>query len=184
MENNDIIIILEIKKINFMAIGVISLNFRNNEQDKIDLLFNNNNNNNNKNNIYMDINKIFLFILFNNNYNLIELNSDNIIFSLQSLYNVNSMNSEGGSIHQLKINKKRINIGWNFISLPQIKNNYMIKYSSYFNEENNPILESNRFSNENILYLDYKSLYGFNEENKSNNEKSNSSDKLHRNTKK
>ena len=103
MENNDIIIILEIKKINFMAIGVISLNFRNNEQDKVDLLFNNNNNNNNKNNIYMDINKIFLFILFNNNYNLIELNSDNIIFSLQSLYNVNSMNSEGGSIHQLII---------------------------------------------------------------------------------
>ena len=39
-------------------------------------------------------------------------------------------------------------------------------------------------NNENTLYLDYKSLYGFNEENKSNNEKSNSSDKLHRNTKK
>ena len=245
--NNDKIVILEIEKINFIAIGVFSLktktviikfyllsffmNFINYEQD-IDLLFSNNINNN-KINIYMDIYKSFLFIPFNKyfiylsrkifrrqklkiknifykNYYLIELNSDNIIFSLQSLYNINSTNGEAGSIYQLKIHKKEQIWDEILYHCHKLKNNYITKYSSYFNEEKYqqyysilelkstfprrkflikflPILNglalihefiqiklSSLQGNENTPYREYESLYGFDEENKSNNEKSNS----------
>ena len=253
MGNNDKIVILEIEKINFIAIGVFSLktktviikfyllsffmNFINYEQD-IDLLFSNNINNN-KINIYMDIYKSFLFIPFNKyfiylsrkifrrqklkiknifykNYYLIELNSDNIIFSLQSLYNINSTNGEAGSIYQLKIHKKEQIWDEILYHCHKLKNNYITKYSSYFNEEKYhqyysilelkstfprrkflikflPILNglalihefiqiklSSLQGNENTPYREYESLYGFDEENKSNNEKSNSdgNDKL------
>ena len=248
--NNSKIIIVEIEKINIIAIGVFSLktktviikyyllsflfNFINYEQDKIDILYNNNIY---KNNIYLDIYKSFLFIPFNKyfnylsrkifrrqklkikhifykNYYLIELNSDNIIFSLQSLYNINSPNGEGGSIHQLKIHKKEQIWDEILYHCHTLKNNYMNQFSSYFNEDNYqkyysvlelkstfprrtflikflPILNglalihefiqiklSSLKGNENTPYREYESIYGFNEEYKFNDEKSNNNDKL------
>lgn len=110
------------------------------------------------NNIYIDIYKSFLFLPFKNyfefltrktfrrqklkfknifykNYYLIELNSNKIIFSLQSLFNMNNNNGESGSKYQLKIHKK-IPI-WNEILYHshKLKKLYMDKYSLNFNED-------------------------------------------------
>ena len=172
--NNEKIVIVEIEKINIIAIGVFSLktktmiikffllsfliSFINYIQNKTDILFNENNNIS-KNNLYVDIYKSFLFLPFKKyfnflsrrifrrqklklkntfykNYYLIELNSDKIIFSLQSLYNMNSTNGEGCSKYQLEIHKKEQI--WNDIlyHCHTLKKNYMNKYSSYFNEDN------------------------------------------------
>ena len=108
------------------------------------------------NNIYIDIYKSFLFMPFNKyfeflsrnifkrqklkfknifykTYYLIELNSDKIIFSLQSLYNMN--NGQGESNYQLKIHKK--DQIWNEIlyHCHKLKNHYMNKYSLNFIED-------------------------------------------------
>ena len=110
------------------------------------------------NNIYIDIYKSFLFMPFNKyfeflsrnifkrqklkfknifykTYYLIELNSDKIIFSLQSLYNMNNNNGQGESNYQLKIHKK--DQIWNEIlyHCHKLKNHYMNKYSLNFIED-------------------------------------------------
>lgn len=109
------------------------------------------------NNFYIDIYKSFLFLpfkkyflfltrktfrrqklkfknIFYKNYYLIELNSNKIIFSLQSLFNIKNNNGESGSKYQLKIHKK-IPI-WNEILYHshKLKKLYMDKYSLNFNE--------------------------------------------------
>ena len=126
-------------------------------QDKIFLLYNIDNSEIiNNNNLYINIYKSFLFLpfkkyfkflsrkifkrqklkiknIFYKNYYLIELSSDKIIFSLQSLYNIK--NEVGGSKYQLKIhNKKQI---WEDIlyHCHILKNNYISKNSLNFNEE-------------------------------------------------
>ena len=126
-------------------------------QDKINLLYNIDNNEIiNNNNLYINIYKSILFLpfkkyfnflsrkifqrqklkiknIFYKNYYLVELSSDKIIFSLQSLYNIN--NELGGSKYQLKIhNKKQI---WEDIlyHCHILKNNYISKNSLNFNEK-------------------------------------------------
>ena len=172
--NNDKIVIVDIEKINIIAIGIFSIQTKtviikfyllsflisvsNYFKENINLLINENNFNISKNKIYMDIYQSFLFLPFKNyfeflsrkifkrqklkiknifykNYYLVELNSDKIIFSLQSLYNMNSVNGEGGSKYQLKIHKK--DQIWKEIlyHCHKLENKYMNKYSFIFNEE-------------------------------------------------
>ena len=110
------------------------------------------------NKIYIDIYKSFLFMPFNKyfdllcrqifkrqklkfknifykTYYLVELNSDKIIFSLQSLYNINKNNGQGESKYQLKIHKK--DQIWNEVlyHCHKLKNHYMNKYSLNFIED-------------------------------------------------
>ena len=201
-------------------------------QEKTNFLFNFNNNNISKNNIYMDIYKSFLFSpfqkyfeflsrkifkrqklkiknIFYKNYYLVDINSDTIIFSLQSLYNMDSSNGEGGSKYQLKIHKKgKI---WEEIlyHCHILKQNYLKKFELNFNEENYqdfyailelkstfprrsflikflPILNGLALiheyvqiklasikGEENNIYKECESIYGFNDEIKSQNEKNN-----------
>ena len=71
--------------------------------------------------------------IFYKNYSLIELNSNKIIFSFESLYNNKESN---GDKYQIKINNKE-NI-WNEVlyHCHILKNNYIKQYSINFNEEN------------------------------------------------
>ena len=73
--------------------------------------------------------------IFYKNYYLVELNSDTIIFSLQSLYNISSEYGEGGSKYQFKIHKKEQIWKEILFHCHVLKNNYMNKYSLNFNEE-------------------------------------------------
>ena len=71
--------------------------------------------------------------IFYKNYSLIELNSNKIIFSFESLYN--NLNNNGDK-YQLKIsNKEHI---WTEVlyHCHILKNNYLKQYSINFNEEN------------------------------------------------
>ena len=71
--------------------------------------------------------------IFYKNYSLIELNSNKIIFSFESLYNNKESN---GDKYQIKINNKE-HI-WNEVlyHCHILKNNYIKQYSINFNEEN------------------------------------------------
>ena len=127
-------------------------------QEKINILFQNYNNKSNDN-ISLDIYKSFLFLpfkkyfeflsrkifkrqklkiqnIFYKNYYLVELGSDQIIFSIQSLYNINSEYGEGGSKYQFKIHKKDQIWKEILFHCHALKNNYMNKYSLNFNELN------------------------------------------------
>ena len=201
-------------------------------QDKTNFIFNFNNNNKSKNNIYVDIYKSFLFFpfqkyfeflsrkifkrqklkiknIFYKNYYLVDINSENIIFSLQSLYNMDSSNSEGGSKYQLKIHKKEQIWEEILYHCHILKQKYLKNYSLNFNEGSYqnyyailelkstfprrsflinflPILNglaliheyvqiklASMKGEENNIYKEYESLYGFNDEIKSQNEKNN-----------
>ena len=198
-------------------------------QEKTNLLFNFNSNNILKNNIFIDIYKSFLFLpfqkyfeflsrklfkrqklkiknIFYKNYYLVDINSDRIIFSLQSLYNMDSSNGEGGSKYQLKIHKKEPIWEEILYHCHILKQKYLKIYSLYFNTENYqnyyailelkstfprrsflikflPILNGLALIHEyvqiklasikreeNNIYKECESIYGFNDENKSQNE--------------
>ena len=202
-------------------------------QEKTNLLFNSSNNNISKNNIYIDIYKSFLFLpfqkyfeflsrkifkrqklkiknIFYKNYYLVDINSEKIIFSLQSLYNTDSSNGEGGSKYQLKIHKKEQIWEEILYHCHILKQNYLKNFSLNFNEDKYrnyyaivelkstfprrsflikflPILSglaliheyvqiklsSINSGEENNIYKECESIYGFNDEIKSQNDKNN-----------
>ena len=141
-------IIIKFYLLNFLITFINYLHEREN------IIFNTNINNN----IYIDIYKSFLFLpfekyfeflsrkifkrqklkfknIFYKNYYLVELDSEKIIFSFQSLYNKNINNGEGGSKYQLKIHKKEQI--WNEILYHshKLRKLYIDKYSLNFIEE-------------------------------------------------